>query len=84
LINGKPKSSKANGDGLAVSISGKSMLLPGYKSLFATNFIVSGLGVISVYILIMGLPVLIISKIFWNTNLPLFPPPTGYEIRKKP
>src|SRR5215204_6419695 len=38
-----------------------SILLPGYNSLLATNFIVSGFGVISVYILITGLPVLIIT-----------------------
>jgi hypothetical protein len=62
LINGKPKSSVARGEGLALSISGRSKLLPGYNSLFATNFIVSGLGVISVYMLITGLPVLIISQ----------------------
>jgi hypothetical protein len=62
-MKGKPKSSKAKGEGFALSISGKSILLPGYKSLLATNFIVSGLGVISVYILIMGLPVLIMLNI---------------------
>src|SRR5213595_459164 len=48
LINGKPNNSTANGDGFAVSTSGKSILLPGYKSLLATNFMVSGFGVISV------------------------------------
>jgi hypothetical protein len=41
-----------------------SILFPGYKSLFATNFMVSGLGVISVYILTMVLPVVIIVSIF--------------------
>src|SRR6188508_2342456 len=64
LIKGYPNNSIARGEGFAVSTSGKSMLLPGYKSLFATNFIVSGLGVISVYILIIGLPVLIMAEIF--------------------
>src|SRR5258708_40368451 len=64
LIKGKPKSSIARGEGLAVSTSGKSMILPGYNNLLATNFIVSGLGVISVYMLITGLPVLIIKKPF--------------------
>src|SRR5690242_3121616 len=63
LMNGKPNNSTASGDGFAEDTSGKSILLPGYKSLFATNFIVSGLGVISVYILITGFPVLIISSI---------------------
>jgi hypothetical protein len=48
FINGNPNSSEANGDGTALEASGKSMLLPGYKSLLATNFIVSGFGVISV------------------------------------
>src|SRR4051812_4560628 len=62
LINGKPNNSVARGEGLAVSTSGKSMLLPGYNSLFATNFMVSGFGVISVYMLIIGFPVLIISN----------------------
>src|ERR1700760_3506009 len=61
LINGKPNSSMASGEGLAASVSGKSMLLPGYNNLLATNFIVSGLGVISVYMLMTGLPVLIIT-----------------------
>src|SRR6476620_10115944 len=60
LMKGKPNNSVASGEGFALSASGKSMLLPGYNSLLATNFIVSGLGVISVYILIIGLPVLII------------------------
>src|SRR6201986_2718014 len=60
FIKGKPKSSIASGEGLADSTSGKSMILPGYNNLLATNFIVSGLGVISVYMLITGLPVLII------------------------
>jgi hypothetical protein len=64
LINGKPKSSFARGDAFALSTSGKSMLLPGYNNLLATNFMVSGLGVISVYILMTGLPVLIIAQIF--------------------
>jgi len=35
----------------------------------ATNFIVSGLGVISVYMLIIGLPVWIIISILTVTNL---------------
>jgi hypothetical protein len=48
LIKGNPNNSTANGEGFAEETSGKSMLFPGYKSLFATNFIVSGLGVISV------------------------------------
>jgi hypothetical protein len=48
LIKGNPNNSVANGEGLALSASGKSMLLPGYNNLFATNFMVSGLGVISV------------------------------------
>src|SRR5580692_1420645 len=48
LIKGKANNSLANGDGAAVDSSGKSMLLPGYRSLLATNFIVSGFGVISV------------------------------------
>src|SRR5438552_514913 len=48
LINGKPKSSTARGEAFAFSTSGKSMLLPGYNNLLATNFIVSGFGVISV------------------------------------
>jgi hypothetical protein len=61
LIKGKLNNSFASGEGPAVLSSGKSMLLPGYRSLFATNFIVSGLGVISVYMLITGLPVLIIT-----------------------
>src|SRR4051812_17274659 len=61
LIKGKPKNSMARGDTLALSMSGRSMLLPGYSSLLATNFIVSGLGVISVYMLITGLPVFIIT-----------------------
>jgi hypothetical protein len=59
LINGKLNSSDARGDGFALASSGKSMCLPGYNSLFATNFIVSGFGVISVYMLIIGFPVLI-------------------------
>src|ERR1043165_7834449 len=59
FIKGKPNNSVANGEGFADSMSGKSALLPGYNNLFATNFIVSGFGVISVYILIIGLPVLI-------------------------
>jgi hypothetical protein len=62
LINGNPKSSEASGEGFALSTSGTSRLLPGYKSLLATNFIVSGFGVISVYMLIIGLPVLIIKS----------------------
>jgi hypothetical protein len=61
LIKGKPNNSVASGDTFALSTSGKSMLFPGYRSLLATNFIVSGLGVISVYILITGLPVFIIN-----------------------
>src|SRR4030095_15164183 len=64
LIKGKPNNSEARGETVAVSASGKSMLFPGYKSLLATNFMVSGLGVISVYMLIIGLPVLIMVKIF--------------------
>ena len=48
LIKGKLKSSWASGEGFALASSGKSMLFPGYKSLFATNFMVSGFGVISV------------------------------------
>ena len=64
LIKGKPNNSVANGEGLPLSASGKSILFPGYKSLFATNFIVSGFGVISVYMLIIGLPVLIIIPHF--------------------
>src|SRR6266540_7428174 len=48
FIKGKLNNSFANGDGLAVVSSGKSILLPGYSSLLATNFIVSGFGVISV------------------------------------
>src|ERR1700730_366402 len=48
LMKGKPNNSMARGDGFADDTSGKSMLLPGYNSLFATNFIVSGFGVISV------------------------------------
>src|SRR5258708_39082173 len=56
LINGKLKSSIAKGDGAALDSSWKSILLPGYNNLFATNFIVSGFGVISVYMLITGLP----------------------------
>jgi hypothetical protein len=59
LINGKLNSSDAKGEGFALASSGKSMCLPGYNSLLATNFIVSGLGVISVYMLIIGFPVLI-------------------------
>src|SRR5829696_7241744 len=62
LINGKPNNSMAKGDGLAFSTSGMSRLFPGYRSLLATNFIVSGLGVISVYILMTGFPVLIITR----------------------
>jgi hypothetical protein len=62
FIKGKLKSSVAKGDGAALASSWKSMLLPGYNNLFATNFIVSGLGVISVYMLITGLPVFIITK----------------------
>src|SRR5688500_20359073 len=57
FIKGNPNSSDASGEGLALSTSGKSILFPGYKSLLATNFIVSVLGVISVYILIVVLPV---------------------------
>src|SRR5689334_7135356 len=64
LMKGNPKSSVARGDTFALATSARSMLLPGYKSLLATNFIVSGLGVISVYILITGLPVLIITHLF--------------------
>ena len=48
LIKGNPNNSVANGEGLALSASGKSMLLPGYNNLLATNFMVSGFGVISV------------------------------------
>src|SRR6478736_4567339 len=48
LIKGKVNSSCASGDGFADASSGKSTLLPGYNSLLATNFMVSGLGVISV------------------------------------
>ena len=48
LINGKVNNSCANGDGPALASSAKSILLPGYNNLLATNFIVSGLGVISV------------------------------------
>src|ERR1044071_6179909 len=51
FIKGKLKSSMANGDTATDDSSWKSMLLPGYNNLFATNFIVSGFGVISVYIL---------------------------------
>ena len=61
LIKGKVNNSCANGDGTALASSGKSMLLPGYNNLLATNFIVSGLGVISVYMLMMVLPVFIIK-----------------------
>src|ERR1700749_4233460 len=64
FIKGKLNSSFARGDGPAKLSSGKSMLLPGYNSLLATNFIVSGLGVISVYMLIIGLPVFIITREF--------------------
>jgi hypothetical protein len=60
FTKGKANSSMARGDGLADSTSGKSILLPGYNSLLATNFMVSGLGVISVYMLMTGLPVVII------------------------
>src|SRR5665811_2533137 len=63
FIKGKLKSSIANGEGAALASSWKSMLLPGYNNLLATNFFVSGLGVISVYMLITGLPVLIICII---------------------
>jgi hypothetical protein len=48
FINGKLNNSLAKGDGVANDSSAKSMLLPGYNNLFATNFIVSGFGVISV------------------------------------
>ena len=48
FINGNANNSCANGDGFAVVSSAKSILFPGYNNLFATNFIVSGLGVISV------------------------------------
>src|SRR4051812_46245864 len=61
FIKGKVNNSCASGDGLADVSSWKSMLLPGYNNLLATNFIVSGLGVISVYMLITGFPVLIIK-----------------------
>src|SRR3984957_5395841 len=60
LIKGKPNNSVASGEGFAASVSGRSMLFPGYSSLLATNFIVSGFGVISVYMLMIGFPVLII------------------------
>src|ERR1700761_7599261 len=62
FIKGNPKSSLARGDGFALSTSGKSALLPGYSNLLATNFIVSGLGVCSVYMLMTGFPVLIIKN----------------------
>ena len=48
LIKGKVNNCCAKGDGFELTSSGKSTLLPGYNSLLATNFIVSGLGVISV------------------------------------
>src|SRR5687768_11249884 len=64
FIKGKLNSSMAKGDGVAVDSSWKSILLPGYNNLLATNFMVSGLGVISVYMLITGLPVLIIFIVF--------------------
>jgi hypothetical protein len=69
LINGKLNNSLASGDGPAEVSSGKSMLFPGYNNLFATNFIVSGFGVISVYMLITGLPVLIILFNFTTTKI---------------
>src|SRR3984885_14127475 len=61
LMKGKANNSFAKGEGAALVSSGKSILLPGYNNLLATNFIVSGFGVISVYMLITGLPVLIIK-----------------------
>jgi hypothetical protein len=48
LMKGKLNSSLAKGEGVARLSSAMSMLFPGYKSLLATNFMVSGLGVISV------------------------------------
>jgi hypothetical protein len=48
FIKGNPNNSVASGDGPALATSGKSTLLPGYNNLFATNFMVSGFGVISV------------------------------------
>src|ERR1700749_3604245 len=62
--NGNANNSCANGEGAASFSSGKSMLLPGYNNLFATNFIVSGLGVISVYMLTIVLPVFNIIFLF--------------------
>ena len=71
LIKGNVNNSCARGDGFALASSGRSILLPGYNSLFATNFIVSGLGVISVYMLITGLPVLIIILFLLYTKITL-------------
>jgi hypothetical protein len=48
LIKGKLNNSLANGEAMAWLSSAMSILFPGYKSLLATNFMVSGLGVISV------------------------------------
>jgi hypothetical protein len=48
LIKGKLNNSLAKGEGPARLSSATSILLPGYNSLLATNFIVSGFGVISV------------------------------------
>jgi hypothetical protein len=43
-MKGKVNNSCASGDGAALVSSWKSMLLPGYNNLLATNFIVSGFG----------------------------------------
>ena len=48
FMNGNVNNCCAKGDGAELFSSEKSMLLPGYNNLLATNFIVSGFGVISV------------------------------------
>src|SRR4051812_7264002 len=62
--NGNVNNSCASGEGVASFSSGKSMLLPGYNNLLATNFMVSGFGVISVYMLTIVLPVFNIIVVF--------------------